>query len=391
MTVGSGASFTFPRYEIDEEAVTNLRAIARKVEEFRPSLGIPILGALAARIGARYSTLGRGVIFTAEKGEGKGEIIEATNQRKVSDIWEASNFLGKRFIKAAIKAARKEGRDMSNVSIVFEDLAMAAEDKYRLNNTLHLASWLVSNKKYSDKTDFEKGFDEDGGAYDFNSVSFIAGATPRTVSSIMKRRAWRDMWSDRLSRFALLTRPEDLYRIDRYESKGRDVSAQDLRRIVGKMIPELPDRVELEVSQDEIKEVDRLLFTDQHGIRRGRKYVANDLRGLAALQGDDVATSDHLGVLRLLAPYYQVGSLHPRDMLIVQIAINNQPYWNIRAISKRTGLSDMWWIRQRVLEAAKYDLLDIRFDSSNIGKTAISAGERLRLAFESIDTFLADP
>lgn len=368
---------------INQANIKNLLRFTRSADKVRPSLGMPITAVQAARIGARFSPLGRAIILTAEKAGGKGDVIESTTNTTVAATLENSDYLSRRWLKGRLYPGGKADRSMSHISVTFEDLAMMADNEYHLKNTLNLLSWMTSNKKFTHKTKIEE-IEGDGTdlAYEFDSISAICGATPRVMSRITRRIQWREMWVDRFSRFALLLRRQDLARIRKYEAKGDFIGSGELRDRIGRNVPKIPDSVEWEISNSDIIQLYRRLIGEQHNERRGLHYVRADLAGLAVLNRSPV-TQDVLAFASLLAPYYQVGGLHARDAYITQLVVQGL---NIKDISQRVGIRDRHYLlrRLRYLERRGF----VGLVGGDPFKAKVRIGWQLELSLKSIDALL---
>lgn len=371
--------------EIDGEAAVKVVKIISQFEKHRPTLGLPFAIMGSARLGARFSGLGRAQIVTGRKSWGKGEIIEGTNQDVLGHVFENSDYLSPMWLDERIRIGIEQNDPIKHLSMSFEDLSMMAEEKYHIKNTFNLASWLVSNKKFTRKRRQVLGRPgQTDRAYSFDSVNIVMGCTNRILGSIKRRPAWGSMYSDRMSVFALIRREGDKARVRKAMRVSRRKSSKEMFEIVKRLFPkELPNDIEITAPESQLENMAQVLFGRQHSEGRGIQYLENDLKGLAALAGVTEADSSLCKLLAAFAPYYQMGSLHARDIEICQ---SIQGVTGLRSISRQTGLKDYNWILERCRYLAKYGFANIV--ESNGPKSLVEPGWKITLPLSSIDRLM---
>lgn len=371
---------SYVRDEFDTDEVEPALRIVALTERHRRSLGMPMLGMLAARAGARYiPNVGRGNIGVGPKTWGKGVIVEGSDQSIFGTIFEDTTFVSPSWVAQRIVHGIKTDRPIKHLQVSFEDLANLTLNTYWLEQTMATCSNLISNLKFSYKP---RGKDAvtDGStdrAWRFESFSFTGGSTTKLLHRITRRQEWANMWSDRFIKLALLKTWQDERLIREYEVSGRGISSEDLNRRIGKLISPLPDSVEICVPGKDLEAGATELFGGQVERRRRIQYFKGDLCGIAAICGSDRATSDHLALLRALRPYYEVGSLPAGSILWVQRA-HYEGTIKLGKLMHLTGYRNPWGALERTNKLERRELLSVETNTMHPRRSIVRVGPALQ-------------
>ena len=336
------------------------------IEEVRPGLGLPGLLLMAARLGSRWSNLGRGIFVVAPKGYGKGDLLESGSIPQLGYILEAGEELHPTYVKKALRDAISQGKPIERLAVLFEDLGDLHGDKKKIRRTIGLGSRQISQLSSS----FTGFLDSpNGGPSRFKSVSWACGMTPDVFDEIRAMGTWGAKWSDRFSRLAIVRTANDAKRMMHYKRKKRQVSKLELREILMEKIGEVPENVTIDVDDEELETSSKEIWGSwvddprtirgarvgdvQHTESRRLDYLRNDLRGMAAINGRDYAIVDDLRLLEMGAPLYRIGSLDPWDAWITILAMRGM---EIADVEEETNL-DAFKILEHIRAIQRYGLV----------------------------------
>lgn len=319
------------------------------IESVRPGLGLVFVLVLAARLGALWSSLGRGIFLVAPRGRGKGDILEATSIPQLGFLIEAGEELHPKYVRKILDAAKAAGRELDRLAVLFEDLGDLHGDSRKIRKTLGFGSRQVSqlSSAFTGYTD-----EPNGGPNVFRSVSWACGMTPDVMEQIRGMGPWRAKWSDRFSRLGLVRTAADSRLIMNYKLKQVQVSKMEIRQRLTEMVGEVPQTVRIDVAPDKLEagasEIWGSWIDDprtrqgarigdvQHTETRRLDYLRSDLRGMAALNGRDYVTESDLTMLELGGPLYRIGSLPPNIGWVVMLA---QSGTGVSDIIEETGMN----------------------------------------------------
>lgn len=361
------------RRRVSKQAINGFLRLMGYIDSVRPSLGFVFSIVLAMRLGALWSGLGRGVFLMTRRGYGKGDTLEGGSIPQLGFLIEAGEELHRDYLKRQLEGAAKDGVTIDRLAVLFEDLGDLHDDPRKIRQTLGMASRQVSQLS----TAFTGFRDVVGVPHEFVSVSWACGMTPDVFMRIIKLGAWRAKWSDRFSRLVIIRTPQDLQEIEDYRLGTRVVGKGELRQTVDLMIgTNLPKGVRISIPADELKSTAKLLWGSwtedprtrqkarvgdaQHTETRRLEYLHNDLRGIAAINGRDVATLDDLILYEMAAPLFRLGSLDPTDLWITVHAIACS---SVADVTEETGLQ-AWAILDSARKLQKYGLVFLTIPNS---------------------------
>lgn len=369
--------------ELDAQEVRPALRLLSKLEKLRPGLGFPILWLTFTRLGA-YLGGGRGAFVVGRKGIGKAAMIYGARARSVlgAEV-EAPGELHPRWLANYLKGINEAGGDASRLTLTLEDMAPVSDDRPKLKRILNAGAWGVSDKKFADKGWYGRS---SGGAADrFTAFHVTCGMTPKVFHKISKLGPWGDMWSDRYTVFAPVRRAVDTRRI----TPGLRTLAHE--RVAALVDAELP----LEIRQPEIiadaglmREASKLMYEIQHTRDRAEVYLAQDLKGVAALCDSDVANDSHLLLLMQAAPFVQLGAMPWEVIEVVQHGgEGEEPPGHTISMSRVAELT-----RRRVgrlgpalAEARRYGFLEYYSPTGKTGQANIWLGVKLSEQLHNID------
>lgn len=360
------------RRKLNPEQVRGFLRMVGYIDSVRPSLGFPFGVILATRLGALWSALGRGVFVVTRRGYGKGDTLEAGSIPQLGFLLEVGEELHRDYLKKALAAGVEAGNPINRLAVLFEDLGDLHDDPKKIRATIGMASRQISQLS----TAFTGFRDAMAAPHAFDSVSWACGMTPDVLERVTRFAAWRSKWGDRFSRITLIRTPQDLQAIEDYRLGERVVSKAEIRQTVDLMVSDswpggLPKGIRIEAPPEELKASSKLLWgswTDdprtrararvgdaQHTETRRLEYLHNDLRGMAAINGRDVATMDDLVLYEMAAPLFRLGSLDPLDLWITVHAIAGSSIADVTEETKQ--LMDAWQVLDRARKLQRYGLV----------------------------------
>lgn len=366
------------------------RQIWRAVEKVRPGLGWTFVIILIARIGSMFSPRGRGLIISIGKGGGKGDAIYSTNIPQLRTRITVTGHLAEKWIRSRFVSAEKRGDPMGGLHVTIEDLTVML-DKRRIPENFDMLSNLIYNRTFSSKkfNEFDEEIDDDLG-FSFPAVSVVCGGTPHTVHRIQSKAGWPNMWSDRFSVFCPIYDADMMARRRALKREwARDQSRVDLDaliRLVPTWIDDLPKTCgtgALDFSR--VQSLASEMFGRQHTEDRSEIYLANDLMGIAALNGRASASMADLEWYSKATVFFEIGSLAPVQSYAVQAAATgcylSEVYRTVNSwFHSRT---DVWKLINNSLKPLdRSGLITLRVNEVNPYQSRLDIGERLSRALK---------
>lgn len=370
------------RLDLDRDSLAPALEIVREFDELRPGLGLLFLMVLVIRLSSRMGNIGRGIMLIGPKSFGKGSLSRGTRTDKLGQDITADD-IRRRWLTKYLHGKRTKGEPVQHLQLTVEDLSSVADDRKTLGHLINLVSLLISDLEYSPKGSFDYDDDDpEGETFRFESVGAVIGTTNRLHQRLMRYHNWSSMAIDRITRVGIIYTKDDLNRQDELLDNDAIAPTSELEKLSSQFIPTEIPQVTISIEKDELRSAFTYLYGPQHTRRRGRQYLSNDLKALAAICGDEVAGPAHMKLWKLTAPYLEVGGLEPQRSAIVSHASGGI---TAGELSRETGGAPAY-----LLDLAGYlasgtpKLMSIRHNPPHASAARLFHGPDLRLSLESV-------